>query len=103
MRTLLLAVIAATFALPAMAQRLGYDDVREGYDSTVFIYPTVRLKNGRYYPVHAGDGIDYCRYSGFRRARERRGRFVSGGLARHKGGRWQFTFDGHAIRRLRCF
>jgi hypothetical protein len=103
MRTALLAIAATLLTLPAFGQQLSYDDVREGGRSTTFFYPSVRLDNGRFYPVHGGDGIDYCRSAGFRGARERTGEYVRGGLARHKGGRWQYTFDGPAVARLRCY
>ncbi len=90
-------------SLPAEARNFRWEDVREGYDSTTFTYPSVRLDDGRFYPVHRGDGIDFCRSLGFHGARERRGRFIDSGLARHKGGRWQYTEDGPMIRRVRCF
>lgn len=103
MRTALLTITAVLLATPASAQQLNYEYVREGYRSTTFGYPSVRLANGRFYPVHAGDGIDFCRSAGFYGAQERTGEYVRGGLARHKGGRWQYTFDGPLVARLRCF
>jgi hypothetical protein len=103
MRTAILTLAATVIAFPAFSQQLSYDDIREGYRSTTFIYPSVRLDNGRFYPIHAGDGIDYCRSAGFYRARERRGEYIRGGLARHKGDRWQYTFDGPLVAHLRCY
>lgn len=103
MRALLPAAIAALTAMPAFGQALGYEDSRESRSSVTFLYPSVRLDNGRYYPVHAGDGIDYCRQSGFRRARESGGADIRGGLARHKDGRWQYAFDGPLVYRLQCY
>ena len=103
MRALWIAALAALVASPALGQQLNYENAREEGDSTVFSYPSVRLENGRFYPVHAGDGIDFCRSAGFYGARERRGEYIRGGLARHKGGRWQYTFDGPLVARVRCY
>lgn len=103
MRTILLAIAAATLALPAYGQLLSHDGVRKSGRSSTFDRPTVRLDNHRHYAVHAGDGIDYCRSAGFRRAREHRGEYIRGGLARHRGGRWEYTFDGPSVARLRCY
>ena len=99
MRKALIASLIIFTAAPATANELGYDEA-----VTVFINPTVRLDDGRFYPVHRGDGRDYCRDSGYRGARELRiGEYIDDGLARHKGGRWQYTSDGPMIARLRCY
>lgn len=99
MRKALVATLIMLTATPAAATELGFDDA-----VTVFINPSVRLDDGRFYPVHRGDGRDYCRDSGYRGARELRiGGFTDNGLARHKGGRWQYTSDGLMIARLRCY
>lgn len=99
MRTAFLATLIILMITPATANELGYDEA-----ITVFTNPTVRLDDGRFYPVHRGDGRDYCRDSGYRGARELRiGEYIGDGLARHKGGRWQYTADGPMIARLRCY
>lgn len=99
MRKLALGALMVLMAAPAVATELGYDESR-----TVYVYPSVRLDDGQFYPVHRGDGRDYCRDHGFRGGREVRiGPFVNDGLARHKGGRWQYTADGPIVARLRCY
>ncbi len=99
MRQFVLGALMILLITPATGNELGFDEA-----VTVFINPTVRLDDGRFYPVHRGDGRDYCRDSGYRGARELRiGEFVYDGLARHKGGRWQYTTDGPMIARLRCY
>lgn len=99
MRKLALGALLVLMSTPSVAIELGYDEVR-----TIYVNPSVRLDDGEFYPVHRGDGRDYCRGHGYRNGNEvRTGEYVDDGLARHKGGRWQYTTDGPTVARLRCY